>query len=171
MMSKILHSNDNSNDAGLYTWDLTTDTLYADSALAELFGLEKSESERGLPLNRYVERIHVEDRSFVAGAIRQALLTGQPFQESYRVYKSDGSSVRILAFGKCFRDSHGEPRLYAGIVFPCPDEQACDDGLLWQCLSALEMAKSEGRHDVVASLLEAIKKLQRAEEPALKLAC
>ena len=159
-------SNDNVSDAGLYTWDLGTDMLYADSALAELFGLDKAESEHGLPLTRYVERVHIEDRPMLAGAIRQAILTGQPFQESYRVHKSNGDAVRILAFGRCFRDGQGMPRFYAGIVFPMPQEQATDDGLLWQCLSALEAAKREGRHDVAAAIAVAIGKLDPEVRPA-----
>ena len=33
-------------DAGLFTWDMNADLVYADSALDALFGLEAAETER-----------------------------------------------------------------------------------------------------------------------------
>ena len=161
MYPKSRYSNDNSDGAGLYTWDLGTDTLYADSAMAELFGLDGALTEHGLPQRRYLDRVFADDRAALAGAIRTAILTGEAFQESYRVHKWDGRIVRVLALGRCFRDVDNHPRFYAGIVFPMPEEQSSDDGLLWQCLSALEMAKRDGRDDVSALLVEAIRKLNR----------
>ena len=159
MDPKSRYSNDSSDGAGLYTWDLDTDTLYADSAMAELFGLDKALTGHGLPQRIYLERVFADDRPALAGAIRDAILTGAAFQESYRVHNVHGEVVRVLALGRCFRDIENQPRFYAGIVFPMPEEQSGDTGLLWQCLSALETAKRDGRDDVSAVLIEAIKKL------------
>ncbi|MGV3553609.1 PAS domain-containing protein [Rhizobium sp.] len=175
MNPKRQHSNgggDGSSDAGLYTWDLNTDTAYADSALAALFGIDKTLAEHGLPLQSYLDRVHADDRPALAGAIRKAILTGEPFQESYRVHNADGEITRILGLGRCFRDTNEQPRFYAGIVFPMPEERTGEDGLLWQCLSALEMAKRDGRNDVSALLAEAVRKLSgQSPAPFLSLAC
>lgn len=167
MQPTLSYSNDNNADAGLFAWDLASDKLYADSALANLFGIDKADAERGLPLTRYVVRVHTEHRAALAYAIRQAIITGQPFQESYRVYKSNGEVVRILGFGRCFRDSCDEPRFYAGIVFPVPENQSSNDSVLWHCLSALEAAKREGRDDIAASLMDVITKLYKKDQSAI----
>lgn len=163
MFPKSRNSNDISDDAGLYTWDLETDTLYADAAMAVLFGLDAALTEHGLPQGRYLERVFEADRPALAGAIRDAIMTGAAFQESYRVHKAGGDVVRVLALGRCFRDTDKQPRFYSGIVFPMPEEHFGDASLLWQCLSALEMAKRDGRDDVSALLAEAIKKLNRSD--------
>lgn len=169
MRAAIHHSSKTDGDAGLYTWDLQTDMFYADSALAELFGLDQALAERGLPVSRYLDRVVDVDRPALAGAIRHAILSGDPLQESYRVHSGNGDVVRLLDFARCFRDTEEQPRFYAGIVFPMAQEQDDGDGLMWQCMSALETAKREGRIDVAAALVQAIKRLGGGEDTVMRV--
>lgn len=140
---------DESDDAGIYTWDIPANTLFADAALADLFGLDPSETKRGLPLERYFERVHRDDRNDLGHAIRRAIEGDQPFQENYRVHRADNSIAHIMAFGRVFRDAIGEPCRFSGIVFPMPVEQRVENQLLWHCLCAYDLARAEGRTDVM----------------------
>ncbi|WP_429819925.1 PAS domain-containing protein [Ensifer sp. B1-9] len=103
-------------DSGIFTWDITQDLVYADSALAELFGLIAEETNRGLPLKLYLDRVHPEDRPYLAKQITETIVGGRAQQSVYRVKTRGGHYVSVVAFGRCFRDRKGTPVLYSGMV-------------------------------------------------------
>ena len=47
------HSAHDDMDAGIYTWSLSDDRLYGDTAIAALFVLDPEQTIRGLPLSHY----------------------------------------------------------------------------------------------------------------------
>lgn len=157
---KIATANDNgTQDAGVYTWELATNTVYADTAVADLFGLDSLETERGLPLEAYMSRVHAEDQPSLARAILEAIQSGLPFQASYRVQHAEGLYLPVIAYGKCFRDRQDEPILYSGVVFQPPVDGAAGNDLHWLCLAALDCAERVSRGDVAAILKEVLAKL------------
>jgi len=105
-------------DPGLFTWDMNADLVYADGALAALFGLDPAETERGLPVQTYLDRVHPDDVAVLAKQISDAIVAQHPTVQHYRSQKADGSYVSVSAFGRCFRDRKDNPIHYAGIVVP-----------------------------------------------------
>lgn len=105
-------------DAGFFTWDLPDNLLYADGALARLFGITEVSAERGLPIEDYLARVHPDDLPRLAKAIRESIVEHTAQQEHYRVLNSDGQFVSVCSFGKGFRDKDGVPVRYVGIVVP-----------------------------------------------------
>lgn len=105
-------------EAGIYTWCLNTDTVYGDTAVADLFGIDPARTLNGLPIANYMERVHPEDRATLAKSISEAILNGSPYRSEYRVFDTDGRIREVMAFGRCFRDETGNPAYYAGIVHP-----------------------------------------------------
>ncbi|KQV82920.1 diguanylate cyclase [Rhizobium sp. Root1220] len=105
-------------DTGLFTWDMNNDLVYADGALAELFGLDPIDTERGLPVQTYLDRVHPDDVATLAKQISDAIIAQHPRVQHYRAQTADGSYVRVSAFGRCFRDRQDNPIHYAGIVVP-----------------------------------------------------
>ncbi|MBB3741946.1 PAS domain-containing protein [Rhizobium sp. BK591] len=149
-----------SEEAGIFTWVLATDTVYADTALANLFGLDPEETIAGLPVMRYLDRIHPDDKPSVAKAISESVITGNPYRHDYRVFDRSGQMVTVAAFGRCFRDEAGNPSQYAGIVFPTNEHIHQDhqkDQLSVHCREALKIAQSSGLQ-ATANALEAILK-------------
>lgn len=110
-------------DAGFYTWDIPDNVLYADSALAALFGLDPALAETGLPLDIYLERVHPEDRPRLAKTIRDSIVAHQPQQETYRVLSASGKYVPVASYGRGFRDEKGNPIRYVGIVIPAQTDE------------------------------------------------
>lgn len=139
---------DDNVEAGLYTWDIPANIFYADAAVAQLFGLDPMKTTSGLPLERYIERVHKDDRALVVASLRRAIVLDEPFQENYRVCGDDGTLTYIMSFGRVFRDRVGDPCRYAGIVFPMPIDDQSDNKLLWHCLCAYDLARTAGRQDV-----------------------
>ena len=105
-------------DAGFFTWDVPEDVLYADGALARLFGINELEAEQGLPLEVYLARVHPDDQPHLAKALRNSIVHHAPQQEFYRVRNANDEYVNVMSFGKGFRDKNGVPIRYVGIVVP-----------------------------------------------------
>jgi PAS domain-containing protein len=114
---------DQGAEPGFYTWDISKDILYGDSAIAALFGLDPVETARGLPLADYLQRIHPSDRPQIARAISDCIVAGVPQQECYRVLCDEGTYMTVVAYGRCFRDRQGDPVLYSGIIVPSPEDE------------------------------------------------
>lgn len=111
-------------DAGFFTWDIPENILYADGALADLFGVDPEEAERGLPIETYLDRVHPDDRSQLAKAISDSIITHMNQQETYRALNAQGRYVTVASFGRGFRDRDGLPRRYVGIVVPVGEVDA-----------------------------------------------
>lgn len=103
-------------DVGLFSWDIEENILYADSALAELFGLDPHDAEHGLPIEVYLERVHPEDRPALAKVISQSITEHTNQNERYRVKQTDSNYVNVESFARAFRDRDGNPVRYVGIV-------------------------------------------------------
>jgi PAS domain S-box-containing protein len=110
-------------DAGIYTWDIVRNLVFADSALAELFGLDPAATVRGLPLEDYLARVHPDDRPELAKKISEVLVADIAQQNTYRVWGRDGRYRMVAAFGRAFRDHGGSPILYSGIVVPVAERE------------------------------------------------
>ncbi|OCJ00580.1 hypothetical protein A6U86_13420 [Rhizobium sp. AC27/96] len=105
-------------EAGIWTWSIESDLVFADTAVAKLFGIDQEETLHGLPVERFLTRIHVSDRPRIARKLSQAIIGGQPYREEYRVEDYRGTIRWVMAHGRCFRDRSGNPVQYAGIVHP-----------------------------------------------------
>ncbi|MFS8048202.1 PAS domain-containing protein [Rhizobium sp. BR 314] len=105
-------------EAGIYTWDIEKNLVFADAALASLFGLDPAESAHGLPIEAYLDRVHPEDRPPLAKVIHNTIVAETPQQSTYRVRDKNGVYHWVAAFGRAFRDRADNPTLYSGIVVP-----------------------------------------------------
>jgi hypothetical protein len=146
--------------SGIFTWEVATDLVYCDDAVAGLFGFPITEFQNGRPLRMFLDRIHADDLPRVARAIHDALITGFPYQEDYRINRPDGTSVAVTAFGSCFRDSTGEPRHYAGMLVPITDSHGSETDLLSLCLSAYAAATQQGETGIGQKLLDLVGEIE-----------
>ncbi|MBB3390256.1 PAS domain-containing protein [Rhizobium sp. BK275] len=143
-------------ETGFFIWDIVTNLLYGDGAVAEMFGLDPSDAASGLPLEAYISRIHPEDQPAAARIIHDTILTQEPEHQSYRTRCANGAFHQVMAFGRCFRDKNGIPSLYGGIVLPLPEEAPVATPLLDHCLAAYDIALREGNVAVADHILEAL---------------
>lgn len=142
-------------DSGTYSWDLSTNTIVAGANVARFFDLPFDLVKEGLPVERFIEKVHSGDRGAVAKAIHDAIITGDPYQQDYRLVHADGTITRVMALGQCFRDASGTPSQYVGMVFQMA-ETAADyptDTLLILCQTAQEHAEKT-KNETVHWLLE-----------------
>lgn len=146
------------DDAGVFTWDLSADMVYADATLAKLFGLNAREAECGLPIIRFLEKIDSVDKPKIAKAIHESIITGETYQQDYGILQTDGTVTNVAAFGRCFRGADGTPSHYAGIVCLRINRPSSQEALFWHCLQAHDLARQSGQWEMVRLLEEALRK-------------
>ena len=105
-------------EAGVFSWFLANDTLYGDSLVADVFGFTPEDTAKGMPLDRYVARLHPDDRERAKRLIARAVADGQPYHAEYRTVCTEGRTRRVIALGRCFRDHNDMLFIYSGIVYP-----------------------------------------------------
>lgn len=152
-------------ESGVFTWDLETNVLHADGAVARLFGVDGAQALQGLPLQTFIERIFAPDQPKVAKAIHHAVLTGEPYHMEYRVLGENDRLTDVVAFGRCFRNKEGVPSQYAGIVFPVMARSMDADPVLAHVAMAHKHAVEEGRQDVADALESILEQLSRNQQP------
>lgn len=99
---------------GVWLWHVHRDLVQADAGVSAYFGVEKAAGSAGVPLKSFLEGVHSEDRERVTRRITRAVVTGQPFDETYRVQSPRNGLPWVRAKGTCFRDKHGRPNCYPG---------------------------------------------------------
>ena len=101
---------------GTWTFEVPENEVVGDAAMARLFGVDSEDMSDGVPLDRALESIHVEDRDRVAGVIKQALENGSEFETEYRVYSDDDTVRWVVARGKVEYDDDGNPVRFPGAL-------------------------------------------------------
>jgi hypothetical protein len=141
-------------ESGMYCWLITSNMVFADARIASLFQLPPDVAERGLPLERYLERLHPDDRQETEQAINHAVVTGEPYRQHYRVVHDDQSILHLLGVGQCFRDGNGVPYEYAGMIYDTTaGDPACSIRAIADlCLAAYGIAEQEGEAEIQALL-------------------
>ena len=107
---------DSPGEPGIYTWDIQSDLVFADSAVARLFGLDVDDAKHGLPLESYLGRVHPDDRPILAKSITDTIVADVPQQQVYRVRGFDETYKAVAAFGRAFHTRDGTLIAYAGVV-------------------------------------------------------
>lgn len=105
-------------EPGIYTWDINSNLVFADGAVARLFGLDPKEARHGLPLELYLDKVHPEDRPSLAKTISDTIVADIPQQHTYRVRSFDDTYQAVAAFGRAFHNRDGTLVAYSGMVVP-----------------------------------------------------
>ena len=155
-------------EAGIFSWDIATDRLYADALVAESFGLRVADTELGLPQEIYLARVHPDDIAQVAEANRQAMATAEPYQVPYRVKRSDGSWAEVIAFGRCFYSRGGRPSHFSGIVYPVPVSDQNEASVTGHLLAAYEIARCNDEAVQARLILDLLLELGLQAQPKEK---
>lgn len=114
----IRASFEETTDSGIFNWDVENNVVFADSALATLFGIDPGEAKHGLPIETYLVRVHPDDKAELSQVIAHAIVADVPQQHVYRVMGTDGNYIHVASFGRAFHRKDGSLAAYAGIVVP-----------------------------------------------------
>jgi PAS domain S-box-containing protein len=105
--------------ARLIAWELDPVTKFVtrSSNSRSIFGIGSGD------LSDFVSLVHQDDRARVIAALNEAIERDQPFEESFRVLRSDGSLIHVMARGGMLRAKAPREDRFIGVTceFPLRD--------------------------------------------------
>ena len=108
---------------GTWDWDVVNDLVYADDKFRDFFGLPTSAATGPLPIERFLDGVHPEDRETARTRIMAAKISGQPFTLEYRTIDRMGDVHWVSAQGRCFHDALGDPIRFPGAIIDITQEK------------------------------------------------
>ncbi|MEH2172621.1 hybrid sensor histidine kinase/response regulator [Nostoc sp.] len=106
----------------LYDWHLQTNEIKYDGSVERILGYSMPEMLGGL--NRWLELVHPDDRSFFNKEINRVLSTKERFHLEFRVCRKDGTYITVEDNGYIFLDSTGKVARMAGFLIDITEQQA-----------------------------------------------
>lgn len=113
---------------GTYAWAVREDRVYADANLASMFGFPESAATSGLPLKRFIEAIHPDDRDRVQRDIAQTLKERKSYESEYRTVVEDQTRW-VIARGHIETDTEDSILSFSGVVVDITDRKEVERAL------------------------------------------
>ncbi len=127
----------NGADAGIWDWDLASDTIFYSSRWKSLLGYDSAEI--GESPTEWLDRIHPNDQLRVRAAVHNHLDGKTPRLEiEYRIRHKSGNYIWALACGVAVRNKSGNPYRMAGSQTD---------------VTARKVAEEQVRHDAIHDAL------------------
>lgn len=123
-----LHAALEAGSIATWTWDITSNRLFGDDKLPQLFNLSPGEASDG-SLDRYVAAIHPEDVGRVIAALNQAVERDELYEADYRIVQADGSVRWVTSRGKAERDATGRPIRMPGVLVDITERKLLEEAL------------------------------------------
>ncbi|WP_181708798.1 PAS domain-containing protein [Chthonobacter rhizosphaerae] len=109
-----------------YEWDFRSNAIVATPALGRLYGLSE---EQEITYEALVARIHPDDRGSSQAVHQQAIQSGGPYEQEYRVVHESGQLRTLLVRGDVIRDEHSRPIGLAGVAIDITSRKAVEIAL------------------------------------------
>jgi signal transduction histidine kinase/ActR/RegA family two-component response regulator len=124
---------------GIWDWDLVTGDVAANEYELALLGLPPSMST--FPVQRFMERVHPQDKPDLDEAIRRSVEERQPYDHEFRMQVNDHDTRWLAGRGRVLCDAGGRPVRMVGVNFDVTDRRDADAELR----AAREQAESANR--------------------------
>jgi diguanylate cyclase (GGDEF)-like protein/PAS domain S-box-containing protein len=112
---------------GSWEWDVATDRVTWSDELYRIYGVRREEFEPSF--ERYLERVHSDDRERVAATVQQALAACSPFSFEERIVRPDGSVRHLRSEGRVVATPEGEVERLVGACHDITDRRRAEQGL------------------------------------------
>ncbi|BBP71347.1 hypothetical protein PHLH6_33510 [Pseudomonas sp. Seg1] len=115
---------------GSFVWDVKNNVLSADERFARTFSYPPKHDLSNLAQHIAESRIHPDDRAWVQERVAHCVQTGEPYNAEYRVLRSDGSYLWVLASGGCEFNERGQALRFPGVLIDIHERKTAEESLL-----------------------------------------
>ena len=112
---------------GSWDWDIGANRLTADAHFAASYSVDPEEAQTGLPIERFIEGIHPDDRERVLERVKHCIEVSGEFGEEYRLLSVDGAVRWVFARGRCLYDDKRRPTHFPGVAVDITDRKQMED--------------------------------------------
>ncbi|HTK26722.1 MAG TPA: ATP-binding protein [Pyrinomonadaceae bacterium] len=113
-------------EIGLWYWDLVDSKIFSTPKCNELFDLPAYDV---LTYEKFIERVHPDDRDRVEQSLQKAHVNGTKYNEEYRIVYSDGRIEWLSCEGKSFLDPNGNPQKMTSVVRKITEQKLANEEL------------------------------------------
>jgi len=155
---------------GSWDWDLVNDELNWSDEMYRIFGLDPEGNQTDYEL--FLRFIHLDDREPITTAINEAVIMGKPFENEFRIIRSDGRERIIEGSAEVIRDDSDKATRMVGTIHDITDfkkaqyDLALSDNVFKHAAEAIIVTDSQNRILRVNSSFT--KMTQYTEEESLK---
>lgn len=110
VMSRRLELALSASKVGVWEIDLDTWRFSCDLRLAEIFGVPHK-AGISTPIKEWRERIHPDDRAQVMSVFKSAIREGGQFENTFSIFRPDGTQRHITTAGTYYLDKDGKPKI------------------------------------------------------------
>ncbi len=141
---------------GTWSLDIKHNIVTADKNLARMFGVPEDEVDAGLSLQTFTNAIYLDDQQGVIEEIEHSINSGSPYEKEYRTISRDGTVRWVIARGKVYVDTRGEPESFAGIIFDITERKNAELNLEFLARASAELASSLNYRQTLHNIAEMI---------------
>jgi len=110
---------------GTWEWNVPEDEFVAGESFARTFGVDPDEAREGVPIGRYLDAVHADDRDQVQREIQDALASCGEYEAEYRVENAEGEYRWVVARGHVECED-GEPVTFPGALTDITDRKVAE---------------------------------------------
>ena len=112
---------------GVWEWDIRHDKVFWSDELYRIYGV--SQSDYAPSYQGYLDRVHPDDREFVAEVIEGAYRDGKPFDFDERIVRPDGTVRSLHSGGRVTMDAKRRPVRMLGVCHDVTDRMQTESAL------------------------------------------
>jgi PAS domain S-box-containing protein len=113
---------------GVWSWDISSNKIYADENLAQQFHIDPKKAEKGIDRSIYTNLLHPGDRARVRSEINKAINQTKLFHSEYRIL-ANGNVKWVMARGRVEDDKNGKPIRFPGVAVDITDRKEIESEL------------------------------------------
>ncbi len=138
---------------GTWEWDVAEDVLLLEAWFAELFGLASEACRDGISLQKFLSRVHEDDREMVTASIKAAVSSCGPYEAEYRLWNASDELRWVVARGQVECDEDGDPVNFPGALVDITERKQVEMELERQ---RVQLTALNSIHEVVTEITEAV---------------
>ena len=146
---------------GTWDWDVVNDRVTADARFARLYGVDPEDANAGAPIGRFFSGIHPDDLPRVQAAVEATLTEGAPFLEEYRLQRSGGEVIWVVAQGRATFDADGRATRFPGVSFDITKRRLAEDAAR---MAAADLRAATEAQDFIYRVTAQMRRLASAPE-------
>jgi PAS domain S-box-containing protein len=143
---------------GTMQWHMATDTLTWDEGLRQLYGIEAE--QQVTRYGQFIDRVHRDDRAYVAAAIQQAVEGRGGLECEFRIVLPDGRVRWLAGLGQIVRDETDKDMYMTGVCLDITERRDAEEQIgaslreVRQLAMRLMQAQDEERRRIARQLHE-----------------
>ena len=111
---------------GIWEWDIGRNELWVTEQGRALFGFTAGER---LDLNRFLDKLHPDDRESVRRAVNRTLRDGGAYEREYRIVPAPGEVRWVSTRGTVDVDPAGQPVLMRGVTLDISERRRAQESM------------------------------------------